>query len=90
MRTDVTERVQRNGKEYLRVSNDLTGGGHAVFTILFRKDQNGVFGIAEQSPGTSEQQIVKFPLKLGASWEVLMGKQNNRFSVIGFEDGPTI
>jgi hypothetical protein len=86
LRVEVIEEVKRTGKDYWRIRSDFTGEGHSVLTTLYRKDQGGVFGIVEQNPDGRELQIIKFPLKAGASWEVLMGKQNNRFSVIGFED----
>jgi len=93
LRTEVLEKAKRNGNDYVRVRSNFTWGSYTmggesfqVVSTLFRTDQRGVYGIIEQNPDIREQQIVKFPLKIGASWDVQMGRQTNKFSVVGFED----
>ena len=89
----VLNKVEQSGKDYWRIRNVFIGerdqeGKRSleVVTLLYRLDEGGVYGVVEQSPASVELQIVKFPLKLGASWEVPMGGKRNLFSVVGFED----
>jgi len=89
----VLETIKQNGNDYWRIRNDFIGErdqagtrSYVAVKLLYRVDKSGVFGIREQQPAEAELQIIKFPLKPGASWEVLMGKQNTKFTIMGFEN----
>lgn len=63
-------RVERGGKNYFRERTWMDGGESPMeYVQLTRKDDTGVYTLAEGQGDAPEQKDIPLPLKIGASWQ---------------------
>ena len=82
----VVEAVERDGRTYWRVKNEISGDMQSTWTVLNRRDDSGVYVVFEQFADAKEQRAIVFPLTVGSTWEFNNANKMNRVTVAGFEN----
>jgi hypothetical protein len=84
--TKIERGVMINGKTYVRLhtwGDGLTPKDDK--TALQRKDDHGVYFIDEKTKDAAEQVVCALPLKVGDSWQRVVGTMTITTTVVGLE-----
>ena len=85
-RRKVEEKVERTGKTYFRIRTKLEGGPTPMeYTRLVRKDETGLYTMADADKDAKEQREIVLPLKAGQKWQTTRGPKTFTNTVIALE-----
>lgn len=85
-RRQIAEKVEQDGKTYFRTRTKLEGGAKPMeYSKLIRKDDAGLYSLAEGVVGAKEQLEIPMPLKAGQTWQTTAGPMTITNTVVGLE-----
>lgn len=90
-RRQMTEKVEIEGKTYHRARTKLEGGEKPMeYSKLIRKDDAGLYSLADGVAGAKEQLEIPLPLKEGQTWQTAAGPMTFTNTVVGLETVTTV
>jgi hypothetical protein len=83
---NITSTVVTDGKTYFRCVSGNKGPQRPLLPpILYRKDEKAVYSLEEAAGGAVERIELVLPLRVGATWQRVVGRVTRTVTVMGVE-----